>query len=175
MIYTENKIITVIKNRVSCRNYTNQKVSLAKVKQIAECGMMAPSGKNRQIANILIVRDKNHVEKLRNLSWKHLQRDCFYGANTMILVYAPRNDKFCIQDSTCILENMFIAASALKIHSCWINQVDDLFNTEEGKKIKKSWKIPAESMIVGTCIVGYSAEPEKLMVKPRKEDFIKIL
>lgn len=175
MIYTENKFISIIKNRISCRSYTSQKVSLSKVKLITECGMMAPSGKNRQIANILVVRDKKQVEKLRSLSLQHLERDCFYGANTFILVYAPREDKFCIQDSTCILENMFIAATALKINSCWINQVDDLFNTKEGQKIKKSWKIPENSMIVGTCIIGYCAEPEKLIIKKRKEDFVKIL
>ena len=171
----ENKVIKTIKSRVSCRSYNEKAVSLSKVKLIAECGKMAPTARNRQIPFISVIRSKKNVEKLKTLSLEVFQRDCFYGAKTMLIVHAPREDKFCIQDSTCVLENMFIAASALNIASCWINQVDDMFATEKGKKLKRALKIPEENMVVGTCILGYPNEGVKLEVKPRKEDFITYL
>ena len=171
----ENKVIKTIKNRVSCKMFSDKKVPLSKVKMIAECGKMAPTARNLQIANILVLKSKKQVDKLKSLSQELFQRDCFYGATTLILVYAPKDNKFCIQDSSCILENMFIAASSLNVNSCWINQVDDMFNTEKGKKVKKSLGIYEDAMIVGTCALGYCANPEILKVKPRKEDFIKIL
>ena len=71
-----NKTIENIKNRVSCRSYSEKKASLKKVLEIAEAGKYAPSGKNRQIANIFVVNSKSKVEKLRNLSLKNLGRDC---------------------------------------------------------------------------------------------------
>ena len=124
-----NNTVKVILDRVSCKSYSNKKVSTSKIQKIAECGKNAPSGMNRQICNITVVNTKRNVEKLRELSKEILNRDCFYNAQTMVLVHAPREDKFCITDCSCILENMFIAATALKLGSCWINQVDDLFNT----------------------------------------------
>ena len=169
-----NKVIKTIKSRVSCRSYNDKKVELSKVRQIVECGVMAPTARNQQICNILVLRSKKYTDRLRELSLDVLHRDCFYGANTMILVYAGKNERMFIQDCTCILENMFIAATSLNVCSCWINQVNDLFETPEGQKVKKSLKIPSDAMIVGTCILGYSDEADQLKVKERK-DFVRIL
>ena len=47
-----NKTVELIKSRVSCRSYSDKKVSLKKALEIAEAGKYAPSGMNRQIANI---------------------------------------------------------------------------------------------------------------------------
>ena len=171
----ENKVINVIKNRVSCREYSDKKVSLAKALQVAEAGKMAPSGMNRQISNILVLRKKSLVEKLRKLAIEVGGKDPYYGATTLILVYGPRDDRFTVQDCSCILENMFIAATALKINSCWINRTDDLLNTPKGAKIKKQLGLEENAMVVGTCILGYAKDESKLAVKPRKDDFVKVL
>ena len=171
----ENKTISIIKNRVSCREYTEKKVPMAKVMQIAEAGKMAPSGMNRQIANILVLRKKRLVEKLRKLAIETAGKDAYYGANTMLIVYGPRDDRFTLQDCTCIIENMFIAASALKVNSCWINRTEYLLNSPKGKKLRKELGIDENSMVVGTCILGYAPENAKLAVKERKADFIKVL
>ena len=171
-----NKTIEIIKNRVSVRAYSEKKVSLKKALEVAEAGKYAPSGKNRQIANIFVVNSKKYVEKLRQLPLNVLNRDCMYGAKTVILVAGPRDDAFTFQDCSCILENMFIAASALKLATCWINQFDDLFNSgKEGLKIKKQLGIPEELRIVGACIVGYPKDDVLPPVKERKPDFIKVI
>lgn len=171
----ENKVLKIIKSRVSCRAYNEKKVSLKKALEVAEAGKYAPSGKNRQIANIYVINSKRYIEKLRTLSLNELNRDCMYGAKTILIVGAPREDAFTDKDCSCILENMFVAAHALKIDSCWINQFDDLFNTKNGLKLKKALGIPEDYKIVGSCILGYAKDPESLQVKDRKEDFIKVL
>lgn len=171
----QNKTIQVILDRVSCKSYSDKKVSVNKIKQIAECGKNAPSGMNRQICTITVVNTKRNVEKLRELSKEKLNRDCFYNAQTMILVHAPQDEKHCVTDSSCVLENMFIGATALKVGSCWINQVDELFNTPEGSKLKKKFNIPSDHKVVGTCVVGYPSEGYTPKAKPRKEDFIKYI
>lgn len=170
-----NKTIENIKNRVSCRSYSDKKVSLKKVLEIAEAGKFAPSAMNRQIANIYVINSKRNVEKLRNLSLKIREKDCMYGARTIILVAGPHDDRFTYQDCSCVLENMFVAAKALNIASCWINQFDEFFNTADGNKVKKSLGIPEDFCVVGSCILGYPSEGTQPTVKPRKEDFIKVL
>ena len=169
-----NKTIEYICTRVSCREYNEKKVSLKKLEQILEAGKMAPSAMNRQIASITAVRSKSKVEQLRALSLEVANRDCMYGAKTIVLVHGPRDDKFTAQDCSCVLENIFIAANALKIQSCWINQFDDLFETPKGKRIKARLGIPEEDRIVGSAILGYAKHPEKLEIKERKADFITI-
>ena len=171
----ENKVLKTIKTRVSCRAYSDKKVSLKKALEVAEAGKFAPSGMNRQIANIYVVNSKAKVEKLRNLSLKIRDRDCMYGAKTIILVGAPRGDRFTDLDCSCILENMFLAAHALKLSSCWINQFDEFFQTKDGLKVKKSLGIPEDYRIVGSCILGYAKEGNEPVVKERKADFIKVL
>lgn len=171
----KNKTIDIIKNRVSCRSYSEKKVSLKKVLEIAEAGKFAPSGMNRQIANIYVVNSKRNVEKLRNLSLKIRGKDCMYGAKKIILVAGPRDDRFTYQDCSCVLENMFVAAKALNIASCWINQFDEFFNDKDGLKVKKSLGIPEDYCIVGSCVLGYPSEGTTLAVKERKADFIKVL
>ena len=132
----ENRVIKTIKERVSCRAYSDKKVSLKKALEIAEAGKFAPSGKNRQIANIFVVNSKKYVERLRKLSVEQLNRDCMYGAKTILIVTGPREDAFTFQDCSCILENMFVAASALKIATCWINQFDELFKNFLNERMK---------------------------------------
>lgn len=170
----KNKTLEIIKSRVSCRSYSDKKVPLKKIMEVAEAGKYAPSGMNRQICNIFLFNSKRSVEKLRALSLKVRERDCMYGAKTVLLVGGPRGDYFTDLDGSCILENMFLAAHALKINSCWINQFDELLQTKEGLKVKKSLGIPEDFRIVGACILGYAKEDTVLAVKPRKDDFIKI-
>lgn len=169
-----NKTIQMIMSRVSCREYNEKKVSLGKLNQILEAGKYAPSAMNRQIASITCVRSKNKVEKLRELSQEVAKRDCMYGANTVVLVHGPRDDKFTVQDCSCVLENIFVAANALNIQSCWINQFDDLFSTPKGAKIKVRLGIPDDHRVVGAAILGYAKDPSKLIVKERKPNFISI-
>ena len=97
-----NKAIQAILTRVSCREYNEKKISLGKLNQILDAGKYAPSGMNRQIANITCVRTKAKVERLRELSKETFNRDCMYGANTVVLVHAPREDKFSVQDCSCV-------------------------------------------------------------------------
>ena len=169
-----NKTIETICTRVSCRDFNARKVSLGKLNAILEAGKMAPSAMNRQIANITCVRSKAKVEQLRILCLEEAKRDCLYGANTVVLVHAPRDNMFTVQDCSCILENIFIAALALKIESCWINQFDDLFETAKGSKIKSKLGIPEDHRVVGSAVLGYTDHPEKLAIKERKADFISI-
>ena len=169
-----NKTIENILTRVSCRDYNSKKVSLKKLNQILEAGMMAPSAKNRQIAQITAIRTKSKVERLRSLSLEEADRDCIYGANTIVLVHGPRDDSFTVQDCSCILENIFIAANSLKIQSCWINQFDELLETSKGKRIKSKLQIPDDHRIVGAAILGFTDHPESLIIKKRKDDFISI-
>ena len=169
-----NKTIEIIKTRVSCRAYSDKKVSKAKLEQIVEAGKFAPSAMNRQICNILVIKSKSVLEKVRAALLEKTNRECLYGAKTLCLVYGPKDDPFTVQDASCILENMFLAARALTIDSCWINQLNDLLTDPKYLKLRKRLGLNDDSRVVGSIILGYRKD-EKIAVKPRKEDFIKFI
>lgn len=168
-----NKAIEAIKTRVSCRDFSERKVSSKKLLEIAEAGRSAPSACNRQIATITVVKNKGNVEKLRALGQELMNRDVMYKAHSIILVSAPREDSFTAQDCSCILENIFVAANALKIDSCWINQFDELLSSEKGQKVKKTLGIPAENRVIGSAALGYRSEGTVISVK--NKDGIKVV
>ena len=70
---------------------------------------------------------------------------------------------------------MFVAATSLNVHSCWINQVDDLLSSEKGRKLKKTLHIHDNARIVGTCVLGYPSAGYEMKIKSRKEDYIRYM
>lgn len=169
----ENKVIKALLSRTSTRSYLDKKVPNKKLEAILEAGKYAPSAVNRQICHILAIKNKRYVSSLSELGKKVTNRNCYYDAPVIILVYGPRNDQFTIPDATCILENMFIAAEGLGLGSCWINQSEQILSDPQGLKLRKKLGISIDEYIVGSCIVGYKKEATP--VKPRKEDMIKII
>ena len=113
-----NKVIQVISSRVSCRSYSDKKVPKGKLSQILEAGKFAPSGMNKQVCNILVIKSKSLLEKIRLALKEKFNRDCLYGAPHLCLVKGNENEPLLVQDASCILENMFVAATALKVDSC---------------------------------------------------------
>ena len=170
-----NKTIQVVSSRVSCRSYSEKRVSKGKITQIVEAGKLAPSAMNKQICNILVIKSKSLLEKIRISLNEKFGRECLYGANHLCMVVGSSNEPFVIQDGSCILENMFIAATALKVDSCWINQLNDLVSDPKYLKLRKRLGLKDDDRVVGSIILGYRKEGLKIDVKPRKEDFIKYL
>ena len=105
---------------------------------------------------------------------KAVNRDCIYGANTLCIVYGKKDEPLVVQDGSCILENMFIAATALKVDSCWINQLDDMLSDPENKKLRDKIGIGEDERVIGSVILGYRKE-DNIPVKPRKDNFVRFI
>ena len=170
-----NKTIEVIKSRVSCRNYSSKRVPKGKLEQILDAGKMAPSGMNKQISNILVIKNRRTLESIRNALKEKFNRECLDGANLLCIVYGKKDEPLLVQDCSCILENMMIAATALKVDSCWINQLEDLLSDPKYKKFRKRLDISEDSRVVGSLALGYRKEGENIPSKKRKDDFIRII
>lgn len=170
-----NKTVEIIKSRVSCRAFSSKRVPKGKLEQILEAGKMAPSGMNKQISNILVIRNKRTLDSVRNALKEKFNRDCLYGANLLCLVYGKREEPLMVQDCSCIIENMMIAATALKVDSCWINQLEELLSDPKYKKLRKRLNIYEDSRVVGSIALGYRLEGQNIPPKKRKDDFIRII
>lgn len=150
--------------RRSIRKYNNTKVSHDLMEQIVRAGQFAPSGMNRQIYAFVVVEDEELVAKLSKMNADAMNStsDPFYGARSLIIVFADTKAPTYLYDGALAMGNLMNAAHALGVDSCWIHRAKEVFETPEGKKMKKAWGLSDSYEGIGHCILGYRLEePEE--------------
>ena len=146
--------------RRSIRKYNNTKVSHDLMEKIVRAGQFAPSGMNRQIYAFVMVEDEELVAKLSKMNADAMNStsDPFYGAKSLIIVFADTNAPTYLYDGALAMGNLMNAANALGVDSCWIHRAKEVFETPEGKEMKKTWGLPESYEGIGHCILGYREE-----------------
>ncbi|NBK97797.1 MAG: nitroreductase family protein [Erysipelotrichia bacterium] len=147
-----NQIIEGIKQRRSCRSYEERQIGDEDLQELITCGLLAPSGMNQQGIHFTIIQDKAVLEQLKQM----VGRDFIYGAPTLIVVHADKEYKYVLSDGSAAMENMYIAANALNLGACWINQLKDHYGDERLAKLGLEGQI-----ITGSLAVGYPKEKAK--------------
>lgn len=167
-----------LKERRSVRKYKPIQIKDEDLNAILEAGTYAPSGRNRQHSLIVVVQDQNTIMKLAKLNASIMGdngddfQNPFYGAPTLLIVFADSNVGTYIEDGSLVMGNLLNAAHAVGLGSCWIHRAKEVFKTEEGKEYMKLWGIPENYVGIGNCILGYP-DGEYPQAKPRKEDYIR--
>lgn len=171
-----NETIKNLIERRSCRKYESEQITEEELNAILKAGEYAPSGMGLQSPKMVVLQNKETIQKLSKLNAKIMGKDTdpFYSAPTVIVVLADKTKYTYIEDGSLVLGNLMNAAHSLGIGSCWIHRAKEEFATEEGKELLKKWNISDNYVGIGHCILGYPSE--KLQEpKPRKEDYITII
>ena len=92
-------------------------------------------------------------------------------APVVILVLADGNASNFVEDGSCVLMNMMLAAHSLGLGTVWIAKEREIFDSEEGKELLKEWNLPTTLRGVGAIALGYANEEPK-EAAPRKKDYI---
>ena len=132
-----NPILENLKTRRSVRKYLPKQVEQEKLDLILEAGTYAPTGMGMQSPVIVAVQDPQTIERLAQLNAKIMGRDGnpYYGAPTVLLVLADRERGTRVEDGSCVLQNMMLAAHSLGLASCWIHREREMFDSDEGKQL----------------------------------------
>lgn len=170
-----NETIKNLIERRSCRKYSTTQIKEEELNSVLKAGEYAPTGMGRQSPIILVLQNKEKIEKLSKLNAKIMgtDKDPFYGAPTVLIVLADKNIGTYKEDGSLVLGNLMNAAYSLGLGSCWIHRAKEEFETEEGKELLKEWNIPENYVGIGHCVLGYPEE--KSEAKPRKEDYIRFI
>lgn len=171
-----NETIKSILTRRSVRKYKTDQIPRETMEQIIQAGLYAPSAMGRQPWFVVVVQEKAKIDEINrevkaatartpdNPYRDFVGSEAYtinYHAPTFVIVsgdttLSPRNAPF---DCALLLGNMFLAAHALGIGSCWINQLNVL-NDEPGfRKYMTKLGIPAQNQIFGCACFGYAADP----------------
>lgn len=155
-----NDIIKSLKSRRSTKAFTSKQVPDDLLNEILEAGLYAPSGMNNQQVVAVAVRDKTTRDQLSRMNAAVLGTDTdpFYSAPCVIVVLSDPERRTWVEDGSLVMGNMMHAAHSLGIGSCWVHRAREMFDSEEGKALLKTWGLPETLRGIGNCILGYPAK-----------------
>ncbi len=178
--------LEAILTRRSTRKYKDTPVENEYIEKVVEAGRYAPSGSNSQSTHFIVITDKGVLSELTDLvrsefSKMEIIENTYislknsinaskagtyifhYGAPVLIVVANRKGYGNAIADSSCALENMMIAANALDLGSCWINQLHWLDDNAAIRSFLEDKGLKEEETITGGLIIGYAEKgmPER--------------
>ena len=169
-----NEVLNAIEARRSCRSYEQKQIAPEELNAVTRAGTWAPTGMGLQSPKLVVVQDPETVAKLERMNAAVLgnpDAHPFYGAPTVVIVFADKTVPTYVQDGSLVLGTMLLAASSIGLGSCWINRAKEMFQSEEGQALKKAWGLGAQYEGVGNCILGY-VKGDIPAPKARKADYI---
>ena len=180
----ENKTITDILERRSCRRFDPEKMPTEEqILQMLECGKYAANGCGFQNTKMLVVTNRELRDQISRMNadiWgKNTDPnigkpvfDPFYGAPMMIIVLAKAGWRNAPYDGALVMGNLMLAAHALALGTCWIHRAKEEFNSEEGRAILHDLGIEGDYEGIGHCIIGYPTDTQQPTPRPRKDDYV---
>ena len=139
-----NQILENIKTRRSIRKYKQEQITEEELMTVLEAGTYAPSGMGMQCPILVAIQDKDTMDQIVKMNAAVMGSDSnpYYNAPTVILVFAPLDRSTWLEDGSCVLDTMMLAAHSIGLSSCWIHRERQMFETNEGKALMKQWGIP---------------------------------
>lgn len=125
----------VIKNRYSCKSFSDKEVEKDKLMKVLKAGRLAPTAKNLQPQRIYVIKN----EKLKLID---KATPCRYNAPLCLVVAFNKENVFTypdgkrnsgVEDATIVATHMLLEATNQGLDSCWIN----FFNPDVLKEILK--------------------------------------
>lgn len=172
----ENEFLKLIETRRSVRKYQPRQITDEQLDAVLRAGTFAPTAMGMQSPFIVAVQDKEIMEELvrMNAAVMGVTFNPYYDAPTIVLVFVPADGANAVQDGSCVLDNMMLAAHAIGLGSCWINREREMFATEEGKRLMQRFGLPDGLMGIGALALGYpDGEPKE--PKPRKDGYTRVV
>ena len=115
-----NGVIRTIKDRRSIRSYKNEQITDAQLDTILESGIYAASGMGEQATMLVAVQDPEVIAIMGGLNARVMGADTdpFYGAPTVVVVFADADRITAIEDGSLVIGNMMLAATSIGVDSC---------------------------------------------------------
>ena len=143
----------VVKNRYSCKKYSDKPVEPEKLDAILEAGRLAPTAKNLQEQHIYVLQSADALAKVDAAT------PCRYGAPTVLVVAFDKSNVFTypggkrdsgIEDAAIVATHLTLAAADEGVDSCWLNFFDP-------EKLADALGLPEQEEILMLLDLGYAA------------------
>jgi len=148
-----------IKQRRSARSYLSHPVNTAVVRDILDCGRLAPTARNVQPWLLGAVMDTEVRHRISDIAeyGKFIRESpvCF-------TVFCLVEEKYWLEDGCAATMNMILAAAAHGLSTCWVAGA----KKDYGESIRELLHVPDGYNLVSLIACGYTEEEPKT---PKKE------
>ena len=175
----------LLEKRRAIRDYADKEVPIEVVKEIIGDAIKAPNAGNRQIWSFIIVRNKNHLKALSDLSKKtalagieqnpnspmkvyedmlrNEAYNVFYNAPCLVYIVGPAKAATLAPDCALLAAYFMMAATVRGLGTCWIAQGGFIKDPE----VLKELGLPDGYQLVAPIILGY---PKSIPPMPERKE-----
>lgn len=170
-----NETLNIIAERFSCRSFNGQMPKDSDLAAIAQAAIQAPSGMNRQLWQVIVVKNKALIDDMeaegtafmagmqdRSMYDRVMSRGgrLFYNAPCMILIAikesVPKGAE--LIDCGILAQTIVLAASSLGLSTLHCGLVGLAFAGNKAEEFKKRLKFPAGYECGMGILLGYPTE-----------------
>lgn len=117
----------VIKERYSCKKYSDRTPDAETLRRILEAGRLAPTAKNLQEQHIYVATKPETLQTIDSVT------PCRYGAPVVLIVAFDKENVYTypggkrqsgVEDAAIVATHLMLAAADEKVDSCWLNCFD---------------------------------------------------
>lgn len=143
----------LIKDRFSCKKFSDKPVEKEKLMAILEAGRVAPTAKNIQPQHVYVMQSPEALAIVDKVT------PCRYGAPLVLVMTYDKDVVFKYpgekydsgsEDVSIAATHMLLAAAHLEVDTCWLNYFDP-------EKVAAEMKLPENEVVVLMLDVGYIA------------------
>lgn len=185
----KEEVLNCIRSRRSIRRFKGEQIDASQLDVLLEAATWAPSGGNNQSWLFVAVQNRDMLarinERLRRsfLVWtpdddypakrravinaQNEKHSYFHHAPTLIIATNVPDYQNAMADCSAALQNIFLAAVAMGLGSCWINQLRWLTNDAPLRDLLTEVGLPKERVICGSAAVGH---PDHAPPAPKRKD-----
>lgn len=178
-------VFSCIATRHSTRKFKEEPVPQEVLDKVIEAGRQAPSGKHKNQSRFVVIRKKEVLQELIALVQQEFAKmevtpendDNFggairaakkggyvfmYNAPVLIVVANKRDYGNKYADVSCAMQNMMLAANAVGLGSCWINQLRWLQDNPVLRAYLQKLGMAEDEEVCASLSIGYPDTPDGL-------------
>lgn len=110
------ELFDAINQRTSVRQFTDQSVSRDLLTRLIDAGRRAPSGRNVQPIEFVVITEPDLRKKVADLT----EYGKFIAQAPTCIMVLSQDTKYYLEDGCAAVENILLAATGLGLASCWV-------------------------------------------------------
>ncbi|MFA5093431.1 MAG: nitroreductase family protein [Candidatus Omnitrophota bacterium] len=154
------ELLNLLKIRRSVRLFQNKAIPKEKLEAIVDVARFAPTARNVQPWEFVVITDKKKIVELANLgpNAKFMEQ-----ATACIAVFSTETNYF-LEDGSAATCNILLAATALGIGSCWIAGDKKPYAGQVGTLLNA----PANLKLISLIALGYPQDKDVFKITQKR-------
>jgi Nitroreductase len=187
-----NEVIKALNERRSIRHFKPEAVDDESLEAIIKAGLHAPSARGSQAVHITAVLGLENIARLNaavkaatvkpgfdkyaGMADQPGYSINFHQAPVFIIVSVDPQASFCPpEDGALVLGNILLAAHALGLGACWVNQLGPICDEPGFRQVLTEFGLPPAGKIIGCAAIGHRAgdNPKASARKPGRVNIVR--